>query len=75
MMARMVMSPIIVRRQCHDTDGSADPIVRNAAAEERAVSAIVLDREEADEQAPAAAPQAASQASSRGQGRPRSEPR
>ena len=51
MMASMVMSPVIVWRQGHGTDDSADPIVRKAAAEKRAVAAIVLDHEETDEQA------------------------
>jgi hypothetical protein len=47
----MVTSPVIVWRQGHDTDDSADPIVRKTAAEKRAVAAVVLDHEEADEQA------------------------
>src|SRR6201993_2219855 len=50
MMACMVTSPVIVWRQGHDTDDSADPIVRTTAAEKRAVAAVVLDHEEADEQ-------------------------
>src|ERR1700746_2506843 len=50
MMAFMVTSPVIVWRQGHDTDDSADPIVRTTAAEKRAVAAVVLDHEEADEQ-------------------------
>src|SRR6185437_5861322 len=51
MMACMVTSPVIVWRQGHDTDDSADPIVRKTAAEKRAMAAVVLDHEEADEQA------------------------
>jgi hypothetical protein len=51
MMEGMVTPPIIVWRQGHDTDYSADPIVRETAAKERAVAAVVLDHEETDEQA------------------------
>src|SRR5579871_2317329 len=51
MMTRMVTPPVIVWRQSHDTDDPADPIVRNTAAEKRAMAAVVLDHEEADEQA------------------------
>src|SRR3954451_11672449 len=50
MVACMVTPPVAVWRQCHHAEGTADPIVRKAAAEERAVSAIVLDHEEADQQ-------------------------
>ena len=46
----MASSPEIVRRQGYNTDGSADPIVCEAAEEERPVAAIVLDHEEADEE-------------------------
>ena len=45
------MSPVIVRGQGHDTDDSADPIVRKTAAEERPVAAVMLDHEETNEQA------------------------
>ena len=45
MMECMVMSPVIVWGQRHDTDDSADPIVRMAAAEERPVAAVMLDHE------------------------------
>src|SRR6186997_2151379 len=50
-MARVASSPVIVRGQGHDADGSADPIVCGATVEERPVAAVVLDHEEADEEA------------------------
>lgn len=50
-MARMIASPVIVRREGHNADGSADPIVRNTTAEERPVAAVMLDHEETNEQA------------------------
>src|SRR6478672_9833215 len=49
MMACMVTSPVIVWRQGHDTDDSTDPIIRETAAKERAVAAVMLDHEETDE--------------------------
>jgi hypothetical protein len=49
-MQRMASLPVIVRRQGYDTDGSADPIVRKTAVEERPVAAVMLDHEETDEQ-------------------------
>jgi len=51
MMARMVPSPVIVRREGHNADRAANPIVREAAVKERPVAAIVLDHEETDDQA------------------------
>src|SRR6185312_16606183 len=50
-MARMVSSPVIVRREGHDADRAANPIVRKAAAKERPVAAIMLNHEEADDHA------------------------
>lgn len=50
-MARMVPSPVIVRREGHNADRAANPIVRKAAVKERPVAAIMLDHEETDEQA------------------------
>src|SRR5579859_3922725 len=50
-MARMVTSPVIVRRQGENTDGSAEPVVRETAPEERPVAAVMLDHEETNEQA------------------------
>jgi hypothetical protein len=50
-MARMIASPVIVRREGHNADGSADPIVRNTTAEERPVAAVMLDHEQTNEQA------------------------
>src|SRR5579872_699040 len=51
MMARMVPSPVIVRREGHNADRAADPVVRKATVKERAVTAIMLDHEETDDQA------------------------
>ena len=45
------MPPVAVRGQRHDADDPADPIVGKTVAEKRAMAAIVLDHEEADEQA------------------------
>ena len=50
-MARMVPSPVIVRRKGHNANRAADPVVRTAAVEERPVAAIMLDHEETDDQA------------------------
>src|SRR5690348_10822467 len=50
MMARMVPSPVIVRREGHNADRAADPVVRKATVKERAVTAIMLDHEETDDQ-------------------------
>src|SRR5438552_7279680 len=43
--------PEIVRSERQDADGSADPIACKAAVKERPVTAVVLDHEEADEEA------------------------
>jgi hypothetical protein len=43
--------PKVVRRQREHADHATHPIVDSALAEERAVAAIVLDHEEADEKA------------------------
>lgn len=50
-MARMVPSPVIVRREGHNADRAANPIVRKSAVKERPVAAIMLDHEETDDQA------------------------
>src|ERR1700751_306709 len=49
-MARMVASPVIVRSEGNNADGSADPIVRKTAVEERPVAAVMLDHKETNEQ-------------------------
>ena len=45
-MARMVLSPVIVRREGHNADHTTNPIVRKAAIKERPVAAIMLDHEQ-----------------------------
>ena len=50
-MHRVGMAPEIVRRQREYADHPTDPVVGAAPAEERAVAAIVLDHEQADEEA------------------------
>ena len=43
--------PVAVGREGHDPDRPAEPVVGAAPAEERAVPAVVLDHEQADEEA------------------------
>src|SRR6266852_4297584 len=50
-MERMGLPPEIVRGQGQDPDRSADPITHKTAVEERPMAAVVLDHEEADEEA------------------------
>src|SRR3954451_22751648 len=50
MMHRMGMAPEIVRREGQDADDPPDPVIERAAAEERAVPAIMLDHEQADQE-------------------------
>jgi hypothetical protein len=49
--ARMIPSLVIVRREGHNADRAANPIVRKTAMKERPVAAIMLDHEETDDQA------------------------
>ena len=49
-MDRMAAPPVIVGRHCQDADRAADPVVGDLAGKERAVPAIVLDHEQANEQ-------------------------
>ena len=48
---RVRAPPEIVRRQRQHADHAADPVVHQPMAEERAVAAIVLDHEQADQKA------------------------
>ena len=47
---RMGAAPVVIGRQRDDAEHPADPVVRCPAAEHRAVPAVVLDEEEADEE-------------------------
>ena len=51
MMFGMSLAPEIVRRQRQHTDGAADPVVSEAVAEKRAMTAVVLDHEQANQKA------------------------
>src|ERR1700722_6722864 len=51
MMNGMSAAPQIVRRQRDHADETADPIVRTPVGKERAVTAVVLDKEQAEEKA------------------------
>src|SRR5581483_2657283 len=51
MMEGMVVPPVAVGSERHDTDGPADPIVGKTTAEKRAMTAVVLDHEEPHQQA------------------------
>ena len=50
-MDRVAAPPVIVRGHRQDADRPADPVVDGLIGHERAVPAVVLDHEEADEQA------------------------
>jgi len=67
--------PEIVRGQGHNTDDSADPIACQTAVEERPVAAIVLDHEEADEEARSGHSQQQADPIAVGDRRPTSRPR
>ena len=50
MMDRVAAPPVVVGRHGDDADRPADPVVGGLARKERAVPAVVLDHEEADEE-------------------------
>lgn len=50
-MRRMCTAPVIVGRERKDTDQAAGPVIRLAVSKEGAVTAIVLDHEQAKQEA------------------------
>ena len=51
MVEGVAVSPEIVGRQCQHANDTSDPVIRATSAEECPVAAIVLDHEEAHEEA------------------------
>src|SRR5438270_3579279 len=49
-MHRMRVAPEIVWRERQHPDNASDPVIEPAAAEERAMAAVMLDHEQADEE-------------------------
>ena len=50
-MQRVLVPPMAIRRQRQDTDDPSQPVVGAAPVKERAMAAIVLDHEQADQEA------------------------
>ena len=50
-MQRVLVPPMAIRRQRQDTDDPSQPVVGAATVKERAMAAIVLDHEQADQEA------------------------
>ena len=50
-MRRMRTAPVIIWRQCEDAEDAASPVIRLSVGEERTMAAIMLDHEQAKQEA------------------------
>src|SRR5436305_14967238 len=50
MMHRVGVAPEVVRRECQHAEHAPDPVVEPAAAEKRAMAAVMLDHEQAHQE-------------------------